>query len=646
MCGICGVMRLGGDGAVTHDLVERMAGTMAHRGPDDAGAYVSPDCRVGMGHRRLSIVDLSAAGHGPMSNEDGTVWLSYNGEVYNHEEWRGPLERAGHRYRSRTDTETLIHLYEDRGPALVEALRGIFAFSLWDERRERLVLARDRLGVKPLYYAAVDGWLVWGSEIKALLAHPAVTAELDEDALLQYLTFAAVPPPATLFRGIRKLAPGHRLVVERGGEIRVERWWAPAGHPLPDGLDDAGESEIVEHLRTLLVGAVREETMADVPHGVLLSGGVDSSLVLAILAEHLPDPVETFSVGFEGQDHFDERAHARHAAEQFGSHHHELVLQPERVRELLPELVFGQDEPLADWVCLPLMLLARHVKESGVTVVQVGEGSDELFSGYPRYRRYVGLHHGLWGRYLRAPAALRRVGGAVANLALAPFPRLREPRDLFRRAASGGPLFVSGAVANWYADKRRQLAPRLRERLDGPGSSERVAAANIAEFHRLSGSDDVAAAIAYQDLMVRLPELLLMRVDKMTMLNSVEARVPFLDHRIVELAMGLPWALKLRNGTTKHVLKEAARAYLGPEIVDRPKKGFDVPLSAWLRDDAFGRWAEAAVLESRIARADVFDRGELIRLFARHRAGAGDHGFQLWTLVNLCAWYDHWVEPR
>jgi asparagine synthase (glutamine-hydrolysing) len=616
---------------------------MTHRRPDDSGIYVDPTASVGLGHRRLSIVDLSAAGHGPMHNEDQTVWITYNGEVYNHQALRRELEIAGHRFRSRTDTEALIHMYEERGPELVHRLRGIFAFALWDSRRRRLVLARDHVGVKPLYYAEAGGHLVWASEIKALLTHPAVTPELNEDALLQYLTFAAVPAPETLFSGIHKLAPGHRLVVEGDARPRVERWWTPAGHALPPELNPLDEATVAQYLMELLTSAITEQTMADVPHGVLLSGGVDSSLLVAVLSRALSDPVRTFSVGFENAEGFDERAYARKVAQRFATEHQELVLQPKQVIELLPELVYAQDEPLGDWVCLPLQLLSRLVRSSGVTVVQVGEGSDELFAGYPRYRRYARLHAGLWGTYMRLPRPVRQAVGVVTGKSLENASRLREPRDLFWRAARNEPLFLSGAVAWWEMEKHQLLTPRLSSRLGNGAGSAALVSRNLARFEAEAPQGDVASAMAYQDLMVRLPELLLMRVDKMTMLSSVEARVPFLDHRIVALALALPMRFKLRGGETKHILKRAARNLLPEDVVRRPKRGFDVPLAAWLRERPLGPWAEDTIMGSSLLGRDVFQRDEVARVIRAHRSGRADYGFPLWTLINLCAWHDHWV---
>jgi asparagine synthase (glutamine-hydrolysing) len=645
MCGIAGAMRLTGDRAVTETMVREMCDPMRHRGPDDAGAWVSQDARVGLGHRRLSIVDLSAAGHNPMPNEDGQVWITYNGEVYNHGALRPALEAAGHRYRSRTDTETLLHLYEEHGVEMLHKLRGMFAFAIWDEPRRRLFIARDRVGIKPLYYTVADGLLLWGSEIKALLGHPGVRREVDEAALVQYLTFAAVPPPATLFAGIHKLPPGHFVLVV-DGELSVRRWWTPAGHPLPEGLAVDDEDAVATHIRELLTDAVLEETMADVPHGMFLSGGVDSSLILSILSRNLSRPVQTFAVGFENDAKFDERPFAAAVAKQFNAEHTELVLQPSQVMQQLPELVIAQDEPIADWVCLPLKLLARTVRDAGVIVVQVGEGSDELFAGYPRYRRYHRVHERYWRRYMRLPRPVRGAISSVVSPVLSTSNRMREPLDMFNRAARDEPMFISGAVANWDTETREMLTTRVRDHAALGVSGADVALRNLRRFHADAPTGDYAAAMAYQDFMVRLPELLLMRVDKMTMISSIEARVPFLDHRMVELGFALPASLKLKNGVTKYILKKAARPLLGDATIDRPKKGFDVPLPAWLREKELGGWAEDTVINSGIMRRDVLDREHVRGMFREHRSNRADHGFRIWNLVNLCAWHDHWIDRR
>jgi len=646
MCGITGVMRLASGADGSERVVQAMCATLAHRGPDDAGTWRSPDGTAVLGHRRLSIVDLSAAGHNPMSNEDGSVWITYNGEVYNHAEHRGRLEAAGHVYRSHTDTETLVHLYEEHGVEMLPHLRGMFAFAIWDVPRARLLLARDRLGIKPLYYTVAGGQLIWASEVKAILAHPAVSRDLDESALGQYLTFACVPPPDTLFAGIKKLPPGHRLVAAPDGTMTVEPWWSPLA---PENRFDAelgSEDDAAVALRELLRSAVVEQTMADVPHGLLLSGGLDSTLILGMLTAHLPQPVRTFSIGFEGAPAFDEREHSRFAARHYGSDHLELVLQPQDVIESVPSVVHAQDEPLSDWVSLPLRALTRRVRDVGVVVVQVGEGSDELFTGYPRYLRYARMQHGAWGAWARLPRPLRRAGGVLAGAALARFDRLREVRDLFERAGRDEPIFVTGAAAHWDIEKRSLLAKSFRDRIGPSARSAAVAQHNFAEYYGQAGRPDILAAMAYQDMAVRLPELLLQRVDRMTMLNSIEARVPFLDHRVVEMAFQMPAAWKIGGGISKRVLKHAAEGIVPGQVIHRRKAGFDVPLSQWLREEPLKTWGRSTLLGSQLHRRGLFDMNRIRTLLDRHDSGRIDAGFRLWNLINLCAWYDCWIEPR
>ncbi len=645
MCGIAGAMRLAPEGAPSGAVVRAMCDTMQHRGPDDAGVWCDPGGAVVLGHRRLSIVDLSPAGHCPMPNEDSSVWITYNGEVYNHAELRRPLEAAGHTYRSHTDTETLLHLYEEREVEMLHQLRGMFAFAIWDGRRKRLLLARDRLGIKPLYYTVVAGQLVWASEIKAILAHPAVCRDLDEEALAHYLTFAAVPPPATLFAGIRKLPPGYFLLAGEGEDLRVERWWSPL-HPGTDFTAElASEADAAAALRELLRSAVIEQTMADVPHGLLLSGGLDSTFVLALLTEHLDQPVRTFSIGYEDAPAFDERKYSRAAARAFGSQHVELVLRAGEVIERLPAVVVAQDEPLSDWVSLPLSALTRGVRDEGVIVVQVGEGSDEIFSGYPRYVRYARVHDGHWRRYGRLAAPLRRLTAAMARGTLGRVDGAREVLDLFDRAARAEPIFVSGAVVNWDTEKARMLSPAYRKRLGAGASSTELARRTLSEYMAEARAPDILSAMAYQDLSIRLPELLLQRVDRMTMLNSVEARVPFLDHRVVEFAFQMPPEYKVAGGIAKRVLKHAARGLVPEEIITRRKVGFDVPLSQWLREAPLKEWGRRTILDSRIHRRGLFHLPRIHELLDRHAAGRIDAGFRLWNLINLCAWYDCWIDP-
>src|SRR5437763_739194 len=450
MCGICGVLSFGPSAdAVEEQTLRAMADTLRHRGPDADGYFVSPDHRVGFGFRRLSIVDL-ATGDQPMANEDGSVWLIFNGEIYNHADHRPWLEARGHRFRSRCDAEVVLHLYEEFGPDCVHHLRGMFAFAIWDASRRRLLLARDRVGVKPLYFAALDGLLLFGSEIKALLRHPALEPRLNEDALSLYLTFASTPAPLTLFAGVQKLPPGHRLLVNaETGQRTLERYW----QPLPDA-DELGAKrhpeEYVERLEALVRESIRLRMMSDVPYGAFLSGGVDSSLNVALMAELADRPGSTFSVAIEADAASDELAFARAVAERYGTTHHEVVITDQEFIDYMPRLVWHQDEPLADPVCVPLHAISEVARASGTRVVQVGEGSDELFAGYTSYAFFTDFHRRFWRPYLLLPGGVRRAAAASVG----PLMSL-DRADVLERGADHGELFWGGAVAVYERHQRQ-----------------------------------------------------------------------------------------------------------------------------------------------------------------------------------------------
>src|SRR5262245_52047642 len=364
-----------------------MRETLIHRGPDDAGIYLSPDRRVGLAHRRLSIIDLSPAGRQPMSNEDGTVWITFNGEIYNHLPLRKELEAKGHLYQSRTDTETILHLYEEEGAECVRRIEGDFAFAIWDSRRRELLLARDRLGVKPLYFAVLPGAFLFGSEIKAILAHPRMTRRVDRAALYHYLTFVAAPAPRTLFQGVHKLPPATRLTVEAEGQIRTETYWDPLAVPADPVAVEGDAEACAARIRDLLGSAIEARMMSDVPFGVFLSGGLDSSANVALMSRLMDRPVRTFSVGFKDHPSYNEFEYARQVARLFKTEHHEVEIGWSDLLEAMPGVVFHQDEPIADWVCVPLHFVSALARSTGTTVIQVGEGSDEQFFGYEGYRR-------------------------------------------------------------------------------------------------------------------------------------------------------------------------------------------------------------------------------------------------------------------
>ena len=645
MCGICGVWEYGAaEGRVELALVERMRDRMPHRGPDDAGAELLDGGRLGLGFRRLSIIDLSPAGHQPMRGCEGSgVWLVFNGEIYNHAALRAGLERRGHAYRSRTDSETIIHLYEELGLDFVKEIEGDFAVALWDERRGRLVLARDRVGVKPLYFHQAAGRLLFASEIKALLAHPSVSAELDEESLYHYLSFLTTPAPRTLFRGVGKLPAGHMLVCGRAGEAETIRYWdaLPPAAPPAGARAVPAEEHRAEILR-LLRQSVGKRMMADVPFGVFLSGGVDSSANVALMAEQMSRPVETYTVAYKDHAELNELDSAREVARRFGTNHREVLIGEREMLDFLPDLVFHQDEPLADPVCVPLYYVSKLARESGTVVVQVGEGADELFSGYDKYVKYLRLYERFWRHTERAPRLARRAAGALALPLVGAATVKAEAAELVRRFGSGEEPFWGAAVVFDETLKGRLVSPEARARLGGL-SSYKVVSEDLERVARERPASDFLARLTYLELKLRLPELLLMRVDKMTMATSVEARVPFLDHHLVEYALGVPRALKVEGRSGKHVLKRALEGVLPRDLLYRRKRGFGAPVEGWFRG-ASARELESLVMNSALRRRRLFDYAYVARLFAEHRRGARDWGFHLWALLNLSLWYDRWIE--
>jgi asparagine synthase (glutamine-hydrolysing) len=645
MCGICGVWEYGAaaGGGVELPLVERMRDRMAHRGPDDAGAKIFDGGRLGLGHRRLAIVDLSPAGHNPMRGCAARgVWTVFNGEIYNHAELRENLERRGHVYQSRTDTETILHLYEERGLDFVRDLEGDYAIALWDEREGRLVLVRDRVGVKPLYFHHAGGRLVFASEIKAILEHPSVTAEVDEERLYHYLTFLTTPAPRTLFRGIQKLPAGHMLVVGRDGEEKITRYWdaLPPEHESPNGRH-GGEAQRREVLR-LLRESIRKRMMSDVPFGVFLSGGVDSSANVALMSELTDRPVRTYTVAFSDAEELNELDSARAVARRFGTDHREVVIGEEEMRRFLPDLVFHQDEPVADPVCVPLYYVSRLARETGTVVVQVGEGSDEIFGGYDWMRKYLRIEERFWRHAERAPRAARSAAAALARPLLERANVGRAGVDLARRLGANESLFWGGVVVFDEALKSRALSEAMRARFGGLSSYDEVRSID-GRFTRLRPGGDFLARMAYLELKLRLPELLLMRVDKITMANSVEARVPFLDHHLVEYALGLPRGAKIEGASGKHVLKRALEGLLPNDLLYRGKRGFGAPVHRWFRNDSGAQLVER-ILNSPMRGRDFFDYRFVARMADEHRRGAREWGFHLWALLNLTLWYERWID--
>jgi len=632
MCGIVGVYNYGNPGMrLQSDTLVRMRDTMAHRGPDDAGIYVSPDGKLGLGHRRLSILDLSALGHQPMVSADGRYWIVFNGEIYNFRELRADLEPKGCTFRSNSDTEVLLALYAEYGPKMLHALRGMFALAIWDTREERLWMARDRIGIKPLYYTAQGGRFLFASEIKAILAFPGIPRAVHLPGLHHFLSFLTTPAPLTLFEGIQKLPAGHTLTVEQDGTLKVEEWWDVFdGVQPPTGDDEAG---IAERILSLLRESIRWRMVSDVPFGVFLSGGIDSSTNVALMAELMDRPVETFSIGFTGEERYNEFVYARQIAERFRTSHHEVQISVDDLIDFLPQLIHHQDEPIADPVCVPVYYVARLAKQHGVTVCQVGEGSDELFCGYP-----------LWGWFLRVarwnrafgllPRPLRRLAPALLRTA---GKHHGLPYECLRRGAEGETLFWSGAEAFFEAQKAELLTSWVRERLRGLSSLE-VVAFHRQRFLERTPAPDFLTWMGYMDLKLRLPELLLMRVDKMTMATAVEARVPFLDHEFVQFAMGIPQAVKFRGGELKHILKLAVAGVIPHEIIHRRKQGFGVPVAEWFLRE-LGPVVRTTLRE--FSKDQPYFNSEYVdHLLHTNNATLS------WFLLNFALWHRQWIEGR
>jgi asparagine synthase (glutamine-hydrolysing) len=641
MCGICGIWEYGASkGRVELSLVERMRDEMRHRGPDDEGASLFDGGRFGLGFRRLSIIHLSTAGNQPMRGCEGKqVWIVFNGEIYNHAELRQGLEQRGHQYASRTDTETILHLYEERGLDFVNEIEGDFAIALWDAERGQLVLARDRVGVKPLYFYNREGRFIFASEIKAILRHPAVTPEINEESLYHYLTFLTTPAPRTLFRNIQKLPAGHMLVVKRDGATETTQYWDALPNQV---LPNRAEADHQEEILRLLRDSIRKRMMSDVPFGVFLSGGVDSSANVALMSELMSQPVRTYTVGFADNEELNELKSARAVAKRFGTDHHEVIIGQEDMQNFLPDLIFHQDEPLADPVCVPLYYVSRLARETGTIVVQVGEGADEIFAGYDWFRKYVRINDQFWQQAEKLPLSLRHSLAAMAKPLMEASFYKRTAIELTRRLGAGEPLFWGGAIVFDEDFKRRVLSSEMSAEVNGLSSYDAVKD-HLDHVARVRPDSDFAARMSYLELKLRLPELLLMRVDKMTMATSVEARVPFLDHHLVEYAMSLPVDLKIKGTSGKHILKSALEKVLPPDLLYRPKRGFGAPVREWFRD-AGSEVLGGHIMNSSMRKRGLFDYDFIARLLDEHRRGARDWSFHLWALLNVSLWYDRWID--
>ena len=634
MCGIAGAIALDDQPPLGDDVLCAMRDAMCHRGPDGRGLWVSADRRIGLAHRRLSIIDLSVKADQPMPNEDGSIQIVFNGEIYNHAEIRRELERrGGHRWRTdHSDTEVIVHAFEEWGIDCLHRFRGMFAMAIWDGRARELWLVRDRIGIKPLYWSSHHGRLVFASEIKGLLEDPDQPRDIHEESLYHYLSFLTTPAPQTLFAGIRKLPAGTWIRVKANGAIEERKYWDAWDHVTP--LADASEDEISARVLDTLRASVRYRKVADVPVGIFLSGGVDSSTNAALFSEDERTQVKTFSVAYREEfgSYPSELPYARQMAARIGAEHHEYLISTDDLIEFLPRMVHLQDEPIADPVCVPVYFVSKLAREHGVTVCQVGEGADELFIGYPSWQ--AALDRQFWADMpgavtaARASLPLLRAGGYEQTYQF----------ESIRRASLGQPLFWGGAEAFTEAEKDGLLGAGVRQRLNGLTSWDVIKPIRD-RFEAAAWDRGHPNWMTYVDLNMRLPELLLMRVDKMSMGVSLEGRVPFLDHEFVALALSIPSRLKLQDGELKHVLKRAVRGLIPDELIDRRKQGFGVPVNEMLP----GRLLASARQEvARFAK----ETG-LLDPAAADRVMTTADGSKVWYLMNLAMWWRHFIarEP-
>ena len=636
MCGIVGAFTFKhSQFRVTEKYITRMRDTMAHRGPDGASTWTSANGRVGLGHRRLAIIDLSETANQPMSNEDGTLWLVFNGEIYNHAEIRSELERlGGHHWKTdHSDTEVIVHSFEQWGIDCLERFRGMFAIAVWDERKSELWLIRDRIGVKPLYYSIHDGRIVFASEIKALLQDPGQKRAVHEEALYHYLSFLTSPAPQTLFDGVLKLPAASWLKICDDGTVREERYWDVWDHTSP--LTGVSEDEISHRLLEELRTAVKLRKVSDVPVGVFLSGGIDSATNAYLFSEDATERVKTFTIGYKGdyKSYTSELDQARQVSDDIGSDHHELRLTLDDLLGFLPEMVELQDEPIADPVCVPIYYVSKLARDNGIVVAQVGEGSDELFCGYDQWKRILKLE-----RLNELPGS--RIFNRIGRLILKLFGQdSRLPYEWLNRGAQGSPLYWGGFDVFFEEQKHRLLSERMLKKFRHLDSWDAVAPI-YKRFQDKAWERSHVNWMTYVDLNLRLPELLLMRVDKMSMAVALEARVPFLDHKFVELAMSIPSVVKVKHQQQKYILKNAVRGLIPNEIIDRKKQGFWLPIHEWYLERLGSRTRD--VMADFCRQTDFFTPSWVSSFLDGFVDTRGP--VRAWTLLNLALWWKHYIK--
>ncbi|MBI5324213.1 MAG: asparagine synthase (glutamine-hydrolyzing) [Ignavibacteriae bacterium] len=637
MCGIAGIFEYSvSESQVNEKLLKSMSDVMTHRGPDSEGQWISDNRKCGLTFRRLAIIDLSDAANQPMKTHDNNYSIVFNGEIYNHLSIREELENKGYRYKSRSDTETILYGYREYGKEILAKLHGMWGLAVWDGEKQELFIARDRIGIKPLYYTVSNGRLIFASEIKAILQHPSIKAELNLEELPNYLNYG-MTGSESLFKNIKKLPPAHCLTINNRGEIKIDRYWSP----FNSGLETSNMSfeEIQTEVLRLLKQSIKDRMMSDVPFGVFLSGGIDSSLNVALMAELMNRPVDTFTVGFKELEKYNELEYARKIAGIYKTNHHEIMIDSNDVLPVLGDLVWHEDEPNADPVCMPLYFLSKLTRDSGTIVIQVGEGSDEQYIGYKWMLRDYNFHNSLWKYYTHLPGFLRK---SLYYSSKPVFKVLNQylALEYLRRGTYNEELYWSGVPIFTPSHQNSLLTENYYSLI---GNSWNYASGHYKHADFLNGNSSYLQKMTFLELQHRLPELLLMRVDKIGMAHSIEARVPFLDHRLVEFAMSIPDKIKVPGkNNPKHILKKAVESILPHEIIYRQKQGFWAPVNEWLRYE-WKKYAHSEILNSKLIETGILNKNYIEKILRIHDSGRQNLGLEIYSLLMLNLWYKRFI---
>ncbi len=632
MCGICGKYNFGSTKPVTREELKKMNDLIVHRGPDDDGYYTQDN--IGLAMRRLSIIDI-AGGHQPMTNEDGSIWVVLNGEIYNFQSLREDLSRRGHKFKTKSDTEVIAHLYEEKGIDFAKELRGMFAISLWDSNKKRFILARDRIGKKPLFYSLNDNFIAFASELRSLLTLPGISKEVDFAAIDAYLTLQYIPSPLSIFKSVRKLKPASMLVFEDGKSEILEYWDLPLKE---DKFDSLSLKETKEKLYDELFEATKIRMISDVPLGAFLSGGVDSSVIVALMSKISSKPVKTFSIGFK-EEKFSELKYAKEVADMYGTDHTEFIVEA-NMADILPRLVWHYCEPYADSSALPSYYVSKETRKK-VTVALNGDGGDECFGGYLRY-----IAMKLYYVMNIMPKGLKRLALFTANLlpdGNAPFGIIWRGKKFLQAVLSGSFSSIYLATVSYFKtqEKNELLSDNFKNAV---GKDLNYAERYIADLFKRAENQNMIDKLLYVDFHSYLPECLMTKMDIASMANSLEARSPFLDHKVIEFAYRLPSNMKLRGlNKTKWILKETFKDMLPEKICKRGKQGFGIPLGQWFRGELKDYWFSTCLSEKALNRG-YFKQAALFKIWDEHQGGKRDHGYRLWALLMLELWHNTYLD--